>query len=148
MTSSFPVETLRAEIVGYRFPPGSLQVEAYENWLACDAFRSPHNSDDLLHPAWIVMGGFRAMGVSLAELNKLLRASEADGVMFGETTLEQIEQLRVGETYSVMGEIVDVVRRTGSRLGAFDLITFSLRLADHKGRVVAASSNTFVVPRR
>lgn len=142
------VEALRSEIVGFRFPSGSLSVEGYENWLACDSLASAQLPNDVLHPGWILIGGFRGMGISLAELFALVGASEDDGVMFGETTIEQTMRLRVGRSYPVEGEILDVVRRTGSRLGLFDLVTFQVRVLDDEGNLAASSTNTFVVPRR
>lgn len=142
------VEALRSEIVGFRFPSGSLSVEGYENWLACDSLASPQLPDEVLHPGWILIGGFRGMGISLTELFALVGASEDDGVMFGETTIEQTKPLRVGHSYVVEGEILDLVRRTGSRLGLFDLVNFQVRVLDGEGNLAASSTNTFVVPRR
>ena len=142
------VEALRGEIVGFRFPTGSLSVEGYENWLACDSLASVQLPDDVLHPGWILIGGFRGMGTSLTELFTLVGAAEDAGVMLGETTIEQTKPLRVGHRYAVEGEILDVVRRTGSRLGLFDLVTFQVRVLDDDGALAASSTNTFVVPRR
>lgn len=46
-----PLEQFRDEVVGFQVPTGSLNVESYENWLACDAVLSEAMAPGVLHPA-------------------------------------------------------------------------------------------------
>ena len=121
-------EQLRARLVGHRFPGGTFTVAGYERWLSHDAMLAPTIPDPLLHPVWILLGALRGMGMSIDELIELAGPGPHDGVVFGETTLEQLRPLARDETYRVHGEIVELRRRQGRRAGLMDLLTFRLEL--------------------
>lgn len=142
------LDELRDRLVGWRFPGASVTVEDYERWLAADAMLSPELPIGMLHPAWIFIIGLRGMGMTLDEFMQLAGSSADSGVMFGETVIEQFEPLSIGEDYAVRGEIVDVLRREGKRIGTFDLVTFRLEIVDDTGRSFGAATNSFVFPRR
>jgi hypothetical protein len=142
------LEQLRERLCGFRFPPGRLHVHGYESWLAADCFGQPLADGDELHPAWVLVGGLRDMGLPFAELFQLAEARVEDGIFYGETSIEQEHPLMVGVDYTVEGEILDLTRRNGARLGTFDLMTFQLRLVTDDGLLAASSSNTFVFGRR
>lgn len=143
------LEELRQRLCGFRFPAGRLCVHGYESWLAADCLRQPLAVGDELHPAWVLIGGLRDMGLPFAELFRLAEARAEDGIFYGETSIEQARALRVGVGYRVEGEIRDLTRRTGARLGTFDLMTFELRLhTEEDGALAASSTNTFVFGRK
>lgn len=135
-----------ARLVGTEFPPGALRVEPYEDWLARDAIGADQSEDGLLHPSWILNGALRGAGYGLGDIIELCGASWADGVLFGEARVEQIEPLRSSTDYTVVGCILDVQRRTGRRVPAFDLVTYEMRI-EHGGSPVGRCVNTFVIPR-
>lgn len=141
------LDALREEVVGRRFPDGSFTIERHEAWLSADALLSPPLPDSVAHPMYIYYVGLVGMGVSLDELFAMVHSSAAEGPMFGELTLEQLRPLRVGETVTIKGEIVDVDRK-GGRSGSFDIVTFVLTVVDADGDVAGSCRNAFIFPRR
>jgi hypothetical protein len=139
---------LRDRLVGLRFPPGHLRVQGYESWLSADCFAEPLAPGDELHPAWVLVGGLRDMGVPFEELFELAEARVEHGIFYGEATITQEEPLRVGVDYDVEGVVLDLVRREGARLGTFDLLTFELRLVARGGSLAAVATSTFVFGRK
>jgi acyl dehydratase len=140
--------TALQDIVGHRFPGGSVRVEPYRNWLTCDAVHSPVPPDGIAHPMFCYYGALAGMGISLDELFALAGATAEDGVMFGEAEIELRRPLRVGERLVVRGGIVGAERKQGQRAGVFDIVTFRLELVDESGQVAGVSTNSFVFPRR
>ncbi|MGV9870803.1 hypothetical protein [Rhodococcus koreensis] len=146
-TTPRTAEQLKSDLLAYRFPPGSLRVLPYEDWLARDCIGAFPAEDGLLHPAWTLIGTFRGMGVDLSELFTLVGAADEDGVMFGETEIDQFGTLEIGRNYVVSGRFVDVERRSGRKIGTFDLVTFEVTI-DNAGTVITRCRNSLVVPRR
>ncbi len=141
------LDRLREQVIGHRLPGGDFEIADYERWLGHDAMLAPPLPDGLLHPVWILLGALRGMGVDTDELVGLVEAKPDDGVLFGETTLEQHAPLRSGVRYTVTGEVTDLVRRTGRRAGTMDLFTFELSIHDPDGTLAAVSGQTFVIMR-
>jgi uncharacterized protein (TIGR03084 family) len=146
-TQSRSLEQLRHDLTGYEFPDGALVVEGYEDWIARDCIGSPPAGDEFVHPGWLLFGAFRGMGLTLTELFHLVDAAEEDGVMFGETEIEQIAPLRRDTAYVVHGRITGITRRTGAKVGVFDLVSYELEIACD-GEPSARCRNSLVVPRR
>lgn len=149
MTASGPpdLDRLRQKVIGHRLPGGDFEVADYERWLGHDAMLAPPLPDGVLHPVWIMLGALRGMGVEIDELVGLAEARPEDGVLFGETTLEQRVPLRSGVRYTVTGEVTDLTRRVGRRAGMMDLFTFELSIHDPDGALAAVSRQTFVIMR-
>lgn len=141
------VTELQRRVVGHRLPGGSFEIADYERWLGHDAMLAPPLPDGLLHPVWILLGALRGMGVDTEELVGLVEARPTDGVLFGETALEQHIPLRAGRSYAVTGEVTDLTRRTGRRAGTMDLLTFTLSITDPDGALAAVSTQTFIIMR-
>jgi hypothetical protein len=139
------LEELRRRLVGHRFPGGSFRVAEYERWLSHDAMQAGDLAPPALHPVWILLGALRGMGISIEELIELAGATPEDGVVFGETSVDQLRPLQRDVEYAVSGGIVDVQRKRGRR-GVFDLVRFELRI-DDGAEPVAVNSQTFVFPR-
>src|SRR5690606_13194905 len=97
MTAEAPPDLARLQkkVVGHQLPGGSFEIAEYERWLGHDAMLAPPLPPGLLHPVWIMLGALRGMGVSIEELVGLAEAAPTDGVLFGETTLEQHHPLQV-----------------------------------------------------
>nr|MCW2728154.1 hypothetical protein [Aeromicrobium sp.] len=138
---------LRERLAGLEFPTGSLMVPAYEDWIARDTIGAPPGEDGLLHPGWTLFGALRAAGFDLERIIQLCGASWDDGVVFGETSIEQVQPLRVGVEYEVNGSFLDVQRRTGRQIAEFDVVTYEVRI-EHDGETVTRCVNSFVIPRR
>ncbi|MFE5704306.1 hypothetical protein [Rhodococcus koreensis] len=145
--SSSTAGNWKDQLLGYQFPPGALHVLPYEDWLARDCIGALPAQGKALHPAWTLIGALRGMGLTLSELFAVIGAADDDGVMFGETEIDQYEPLEVERHYAISGRFVDVQRRRGRKLGTFDLVTFELTIEHHDGPV-ARCRNSFVVPRR
>jgi hypothetical protein len=138
---------LQERAVGHRLPGGVFRVEEYERFLSHDAMQAPPLPPGVLHPVWVLLGALRGMGVSIEELVAVVDAKPTDGVLFGQTTLDQLEVLRSEVTYSVAGEVTGLTRHHGKRAGTMDRMTFELRIADPAGRPCAISSQTFLILR-
>ncbi len=96
---------------------------------------------------WVVLGALRGMGITIEDLIELADATPDDGVVFGETWLEQRRTLQAGVEYTVRGGVRSLVRREGRRAGTFDVLTFELELCAPGGEVAAVSSQSFVIRR-
>ena len=142
------IDDLRRRVVGHQLPGGRFTVSEHERHLSHDAVQSPRLPDGALHPVWVLLGALREKGVTTDELVALVGATEQDGVLGGELTLEQTEPLRAGVEYRVTGTVTALSRRHGRRAGTMDLLTLELRIADQGGRVCATSTQTFVILRR
>ncbi len=142
------LERLRQRAVGTPLPGGTFLVRDYERYLSHDAMQAPPLPDDLLHPAWVLLGSLREKGVSTEDLVALARATPDDGVLGGELTFDQHEPLRAGVEYRVTGVVTDLTRRHGKRAGTMDMLTFELTISDPDGRVCATSTQTFLILRR
>lgn len=141
------VETLHEEVVGARFPDGSFTIPAHEAWLTADALHAPGLPDGIAHPMYVYYAGIVGMGLTLDELFAMVHAAADDGPMFGELQVDQRRPLRVGESFTVRGEITDVVRKRGGS-GTFDIVTFTLDLLDERDELAGSTTNAFVFPRR
>jgi hypothetical protein len=138
---------LEARLVGHPFPGGTFVVEEFERWLSHDGLQSPDIPPPGLHPVWVVLGALRGMGITIEDLIELADATPDDGVVFGETWLEQHRTLQAGVEYTVRGGVKSLVRREGRRAGTFDVLTFELELCESGGEVAAVSSQSFVIRR-
>ena len=138
------IADLEQRLVGHAFPGGTFVVEDYERWLSHDAMQAPALPDGVLHPAWIVLGALRGMGITLDDFIELAGATPDDGVVFGETDYEQHALLRSDTEYTVRGGIASVTRREGKRAGAFDVIVIELTVEDPAGAAVAVSRQSFI----
>ena len=146
--------------VGFRFPGGNVTVPHWENWLFCDAVLAAHPAHrsveaaaalgypaPVVHPGLAYFACNRGARMSYGDIFKLMDFDENDGPMFGEQSMRFIEPIFEGIEYEASGEITSVVRKEGRRAGAFDIVSFEIRLA-REGRRVLTSASSFVLPRR
>jgi hypothetical protein len=139
------------ELVGTPFPGGTYTIEPYVNWLTCDCVLAPElATSDAAHPLLVYMAGQAGIGLSLAELFALCRASSDDGPMLGEWGMAVNRPLQVGDEYS--GEITEAVRKTGKKTGVFDVVRFEIELRSTVGMDTAEPDallhSSFIYPRR
>lgn len=130
----------------YRLPGGTFRVEDYERVISHEAVGAPELPAPLLHPVWVMLGVLRGMGVSLGDILSQFGTSE-EGTLFGEAGLDQLHPLKSGTEYRVEGEVTDVVRRHGKRMGQFDVLTIAFRILTSNAELVATASQAFVIPR-
>lgn len=137
------LDSLRDRVLGFSFPGGVVEIPPHQRHLSHLAARAPVLPPGLLHPMWVMVGGLRGMGVTIADLIRLMGSSEDAGVVFGEATIEQEEALHCGQEYQVTGRCTDVRRHAGRRSGSFDVLSFELDLS-HDGLRRARSTNSFI----
>lgn len=142
-----PLETVEAQI-GRALPGGTFAVQPYQDWLMRDVAMSPTSFAGPLHPLWAFAGTQGAMGVTIEELFAIVHASSQDGPMLGESDVEIVRPLQIGETLRVEATITDVVRKSGKRAGTFDIVTVVMSASDTGGETVARLTNSYVFPRR
>lgn len=138
-------------LVGTRFPGGTYTAEPHVNWLTCDCVLAPElDESGAAHPLLVYMAGQAGIGLSLAELFALCRATSEDGPMLGEWGMEVSRPIQVGTEYTVTGGITDVVRKTGKKTGVFDVVRFELELRSSVGSADpdALVHSSFIYPRR
>lgn len=139
-------EALREELVDADLAEGSYTIEPYKAWLMADCLEAPPMGD-VAHPMFVYYVGQGGMGITLEEFFALCHATSDDGVMLGSSELDLARPLRVGERFTVTGEVDDVVRKQG-RIGTFDIVTFHLDLVDAEGERAARLGLSFIYPRR
>ena len=143
---TFAIDELRAAI-GREFPGGRYTIEPWRTWLIHDAFLVPPPAE-WAHPALVFLAATASMGLSWDELFAWFGASPADGPLFGDCEILQEQPLRVGATYTVSGKIVSAERKTGRKLGPFDLVSYRLELHDASSAFAASCRNSIVFPRK
>src|SRR5262249_38504282 len=97
-------------------------------------------------PMYGYMGALCGMGVTFDELFAMMGATAEDGPMLGEAEIDFLGDLRTDVNYQVRGEIVDVVRKSGRRVGTFDILTLKFEVLDGE-QVLARSIHSMVFPR-
>ena len=135
-----------SHLVGHRFPGGSVTIPGWLDWLWRDAVLAEPRAE-AVHPGLAYLAAVQGSGVTFQDIFDLADVTADSGPMFGEQTLTFDGPLRIDTEYAVEGEITGVVRKSGRRAGAFDLLTFELRLRDPEGELVVTNVNTFVFPR-
>ncbi len=139
-------DDLREEVVGTDLAEGSYTIEHYKAWLMADCLEAP-SMGDVAHPMFVYYVGQGGMGLTLDEFFASCHATSDDGVMLGSSELDLQRPLRVGERFTVTGEVDAVVRKQG-RIGTFDIVTFHLDLVDADGERAARLGLSFIYPRR
>jgi hypothetical protein len=140
------LDDLRA-VVGREVPGGRYTIEPWRAWLTHDAILAPPPGE-WAHPAFVFMAATGSMGLRWDELFAWFGASATDGPMFGDCHIVQSRPLRVGATYRVSGRIVSAERKTGRKVGTFDLAGYLLELHDDANAFAASCRNSIVFPRR
>jgi len=134
-----------ASLPGTRLRSGRISIPAGER-LDLAAVLGSAAPTDALHPLHAYIAMQRGIGESIEDLCHYADFEMEDGPMMGSLDLEVFEDLQPDTEYTVEGELVDLVRKHGSRF-TFDLMTFREHLYDASGREVARTTNTFVLPR-
>ena len=133
---------------GYPLPGGTYTVEPDRHalWLkAVDAEASPAGN---AHPMFAFIAAHNGMGLTFPQFMELLEAPLDAGALFGQEDLQLARPLKIGETVTVRGSIVEARSTRGAKAGSFDLVTCGLELLDASGAVICTSRETYVIPRR
>jgi acyl dehydratase len=134
--------------IGYALPGGMFTIDPDKHALflkAVDAQPSPSGN---AHPMFAFFAAHNGMGLTFPQFMELLEAPLDAGALFGQEDLQLMRPLRIGETVTVRGSIVEARSTRGSKAGSFDLVTCGLELIDASGAVVSTSRETYVIPRR
>lgn len=137
-----PIEQMQM-LEGYRFPPGSYQIEHWENYLLTEATAGEHSSSNYAHPSFLFHAPLAAVGLTYQEIFDLCQAESADAVRAGEYDWEILRPLEEGIEYQAQGQILSVDRKVGSQAGTFDAVVFIIELSDMEG-VAARVTNTWL----
>jgi hypothetical protein len=132
---------------GATLPPGTYRLGAERHAKLVAALGSAAPSDGSAHPlaTWLIaMGG---IGVSIAELFDAAGVPLEDGPMLGSAELEQERPLDVDATYTVSGEVTELLEKTGRKLGRFDVLTIRLHVAGEDGEPAARLTCSMILPR-
>lgn len=139
-------QRLREEVVGAGLAEGSYAIESWKAWLMADCLESP-SLGEIAHPMFVYYAGQGGMAMTLDEFFAMCHATSDDGVMLGSSEIDLARPLRVGERFTVTGEVDSVVRKEG-RTGTFDIVSFHLDLIDEGGEGAARLGLSFIYPRR
>jgi hypothetical protein len=135
-------------LVGRALPEGTFTITAEENELLSEALETTPSDDGLAHPVFAYVATQRGIGVGIDEVFRLAECPMEDGPMLGSSELEFSAPLRVDVPYRVRGEITDIRRKEGGRIGTFDILTVREELVDENDLAVAVVCNAFILPRR
>ncbi len=131
---------------GTALPPGTITIPLAECAALGQVLGSPAAEADL-HPLHAYVAMQRGIGAEIADLCAYADFQMEDGPMMGSLDLEIFAPMRADTEYAVEGELIDLVRKEGSRF-VFDLLTFRERLMNSEGTTIAQTTNTFVLPRQ
>lgn len=146
MVLAMPIPEFR-ELPGTRLTPGIFAIARDEDQQVRRITQAAASSAETAHPLWAYIATQRGIGTSVAELCALGGFDVNDGPMLGSVELAYHAPLTFGETYSVEGEVLDIIRKEG-RSGVFDIMTYRERLIAADATVVATATNSFILPRR
>jgi hypothetical protein len=134
-------------LIGRQLPAGVFCLPRYQNWLAHDALYSTPTDEP--HPLVAFLAVRRGLGLSPAQFFALLGIDMSAGPMLLECTLEFPGTMQTDVEYEVTGQIVDVQRKHGRKLGVFDLVVsrFWIRPAGG-GDAIAIVTNRNAIPRK
>lgn len=132
---------------GATLPPGTYRLGAERHARLVAALGSDAPADGSAHPlaTWLIaMGG---IGVSIAELFDAAGVPLEDGPMLGSAELEQDHPLEIDGTYAVSGEITELLKKTGRKLGRFDVLTIRLHVTGEDSEPAARLTCSMILPR-
>jgi len=146
MTATTSTATGVERFVGYRFPGGSYTIAPDKHALflqAVDGIPSVHGN---AHPVMHFIATHAGKGMAFDALVALLDLPLDGGALFGQEDLQIFRPVRIGETVTVRGGIVEARAKTGSKTGPFVVLTTEIELVDAAGEVVCRSLETYILP--
>ena len=132
--------------IGYRFPGGTYTIAPDKHALFLDAVDGLPSARGCAHPVMHFIATHAGKGMSFEKLMLLIGAPLDAGALFGQEDLEIFRPVRVGETVTVRGAIVDMKSKTGDKTGAFTTLTTEIELVDQAGEIVCRSLETYIIP--
>jgi hypothetical protein len=136
------------DLPGTALAPGTFMITGDENRRMAEILGTTPTADGSAHPIYAYIATQRGIGTGVADLCALARFDVADGPMLGSVALEYSATIHVETPYRVEGEVVGIERKQGRKAGVFDILTYRERLLNEAGELVAAATNTFILPRR
>jgi acyl dehydratase len=132
---------------GTPLPEGNFTITEEDERRVLEVVGGAPSTDGAAHPLWAYIAPQRGIGISVADICRLADFDVNDGPMLGSSHLEYIGPLRLGIRYRVTGEVLGIERKQGS-IGTFDILEFREELRLEDGELVAASTSTYILPRR
>ena len=123
-------------------------ITAEQNAALCRTTGTEPAADGTAHPIYYYIATQVAMGKTVAGVCAACDFDVEDGPMMGSSGVRFSAPLKVGESYRVTGEIVDLVRKRSRKLGVMDVLTYRLRLHATDGARVLETDNVWVLPRK
>jgi hypothetical protein len=133
--------------IGTEFPESRYTIDPAKHALFLKAVDGIPSAEGRAHPIMHFIATHAGKSVSFAQLMVLIDAPIDAGALFGQEDLEIFRPLRVGETVTVRGGIVDAKSKSGAKTGAFDTVTTSIELVDEAGEIACRSLETYIIPR-
>ena len=134
--------------LGCTLPGGTFTVEPDKHALFLEAVDAEPSPSGNAHPMFAFFAAHNGMGFTFPQFMQFLEAPLDVGALFGQEDLQLLRPLRIGETVSVRGSIVEARNTSGAKTGSFDLVTCGLEVVDSAGAVVCTSRETYVIPRK
>lgn len=134
--------------IGYTFPGGTYTIDPAKHTLFLKAVDGIPSADGRAHPILHFIATHAGKGMTFDGLMAMIGAPLDAGALFGQEDLEILRPLRIGETVTVRGRIVDARSKSGAKTGAFDTLTTSIELVDADGEVCCRSLETYIIPRK
>jgi hypothetical protein len=132
---------------GTQLPEGTFTITDEDEQRVLEVVGGQPSAPGEAHPLWAYVAPQRGIGISVADICQLAGFDVNDGPMLGSSHLEYPGRIEVGVTYHVTGEVLSIERKQG-RSGTFDILEFREELHSPDGETVAASTSTYILPRR
>jgi hypothetical protein len=131
-------------LAGTVLPEGSLTITHADERTLSALVGARQLAGPAVHPVWLLVALVNGLGVPIADVYAMAGCRMEDGPMLGECELSIDRPLEAG-TYRVLGDILDIERKTGGS-GTFDVMRMRIRLANDSG-VAATCVALQIVPR-
>jgi hypothetical protein len=131
-------------LAGTVLPEGTLTISQADDQTLSALVGARQLAGPAVHPVWLLVALVNGLGVPIADVYAMVGCRMEDGPMLGECDLSIDRPLEVG-TYRVLGDILDIERKTGGS-GTFDVMRMRIRLANDSG-VAATCVALQIVPR-
>lgn len=135
------------QLPGTPLPEGTFTITSDDEQRVLEVVGGEPSSVGEAHPLWAYIAPQRGIGISVSDICALAEFDVNDGPMLGSSHLEYYAPIQLDVRYRVTGQVLSIERKQGS-IGSFDVLEFREELESPDGERVAASTSTYILPRR
>lgn len=123
-------------------------ISSEDNADLCRASGAEPSPEGFAHPIWFFVATQVGMGQTVRGICEVCGFDVDDGPMMMSSSVVFQQPLRVGQPYTVGGEIKGLTRKPSRKFGCMDILDYELRLTLPDGAPVLVTNNAWALPRK